>query len=151
MISDVAVRCIHEELKRVYGPLDEEVRECLANVSSTDPAIAEGAVDGLFELLVGGRVVGRITSPAVPYMTDLVEAEAGDISGLLMLLGRIADTNDEVKIPDGSGRLAVTNELAGPVPFLKHQDSGVRPPVPLRSVAGVRVLLMGPGGRTRGW
>lgn len=116
----------HEGPECVCGPLDEEVRECLDNVSSTDSAIAEDAVYGLFELLVGGRVVGRITLPAVPYVADFVEAEVGDIAALLMLLGSIADTNDEVGIPDGSARGTVANELPRLVRFLEHQDPEVR-------------------------
>lgn len=115
-----------DELERVYGPLDEEVRECLDNVSSTDPSIAEDALDGLFELLVGGRVVGRITLPAVPYVADIIEAEVGDTSELLRLLGSIADMNDEVDIPEGVARATVANELPRLVPFLGHQDPEVR-------------------------
>lgn len=126
MIIDVSQGRTHDELERVYGPLDEEVRECLDNVSSTDPSIAEDAVDGLFELLVGGRVVARITLPAVPYVADLVEAEVGDTSGLLRLLGSIADANDEVDIPEGSARGTVVNELPRLVRFLEHQDLEVR-------------------------
>lgn len=45
---------------------------------------------------------------------------------LLMLLGSIADTNDELDIPDGSARVTVANELPRLVRFLEYQDSEVR-------------------------
>jgi hypothetical protein len=117
---------IHDDSECVYEPVDEEVRECLNNVQSADPSVAEDAVYGLYELLVGGRVVGPITLAAVPYVTDLVQAEAGDIAELLRLLGSIADSNDEVGIPEGSARAAVVNELPVLAHFLEHHDPEVR-------------------------
>lgn len=115
-----------EELERVYGPLDEEVRECLNNVSSTDPEIADDAVLGLVEVLVGGRVVGPVTLPAIAYVVDLVEAGVGDTAGLLWLVGSIADENDEVDMPGGFARATVANELPRFLPMLDHQDPQVR-------------------------
>ena len=110
----------------MYGSLDEEVRECLDNVRSADPSVAEDAVYGLYELLVGGRVVGPITLAAVPYVTDLVEAGVGDVPELLRLLGSIADSNDEVGIPEGTARAAVANELSVLTHFLEHHVLEVR-------------------------
>ncbi|MFI2366722.1 hypothetical protein [Promicromonospora sp. NPDC019610] len=114
------------DAERVYGPLDEEVRECLINVQSVDPSVSEDGIYGLYELLVGGRVVGPITLAAVPYVADLVEEEVGDLSELLRLLGAIADSNDEVGIPEGSARAAVVNELPLLLHFLEHQAAEVR-------------------------
>lgn len=119
-----------EELERVYGPLDEEVRECLNNVSSTDPEIADDAVLGLVEVLVGGRVVGPVTLTAIPYVVDLVEAGVGDTAGLLWLVGSIADENDEVDMPGGFARATVANELppadAGPSGSAGQTAGGLR-------------------------
>ncbi|WP_454854074.1 hypothetical protein [Promicromonospora soli] len=115
-----------EELEHVYGSLDEEVGEYLDNVSSTDPSVADDAVIGLIELLVGGGVVGRITLPAVPHLVDLVAPGVGDTAGLLMLLGSIAGTDDEVDIPEGSACATVANELPRMMPMLEHPDPEVR-------------------------
>ncbi|MCX4760272.1 HEAT repeat domain-containing protein [Streptomyces sp. NBC_01275] len=103
----------------------EDLPDLLRALAGDDADIAEGAVSDLYGSVLHQGTVYAASAEVAPFLARI--AAAGHrTADVLLLLGGMAESEDEHGVPPGAVRAAVTAQLPLLIPLLRDADPGVR-------------------------